>query len=221
LTAYRLGYQDLALQVAAIAPDRPWQTRWAHGRRSIGRQVLYDHTDSVWAVAVGELPDGTPVIVSVDGAIASIGGLRAQVRVRRLVDGSPVGEPLTGVAGAFSVVEVGQLPDGTPVIVSGGDPYGRVRVWRLADGSPVGELTGHSGEVEAVAVGRLPDGTPVIVSGGADTVQVWRLVDGRALSPPLWLDGAVHGVAMHGTIIVSAVDGHIAAHQPVLLQPVH
>ena len=33
---------------------------------------------------------------------------------------------------------VGALPDGTPVIVSGGGD-GTVRVWRLADGTPVGE----------------------------------------------------------------------------------
>ena len=60
----------------------------------------------------------------------------------------------------------GALPDGTPVIISGGDD-GTVRVWRTADGTPVGEpLTGHDGPVRAVAAGALPDGTPVIISGG-------------------------------------------------------
>lgn len=50
---------------------------------------------------------------------------------------------------------VGTLPDGTPVVVSGGsEADGSVRVWRLADGSSVGEpLPGHDGEVSAVAVG--------------------------------------------------------------------
>ena len=87
------------------------------------------------AVAVGALPDGTPVIVS--------GGGDGTVRVWRLADGTPVGEPLTGHAGGVNAVAVGALPDGTPVIVSGGDD-GTVRVWRLADGTPVGEpLTGH------------------------------------------------------------------------------
>ena len=38
----------------------------------------------------------------------------------------------------MTAVAVGALPDGTPVIVSGGDD-GTVRVWRLADGTPVGE----------------------------------------------------------------------------------
>ena len=45
----------------------------------------------------------------------------------------------------MTAVAVGALPDGTPVIVSGGGD-GTVRVWRLADGTPVGEpLHGHAG----------------------------------------------------------------------------
>ena len=88
------------------------------------------------AVAAGALPDGTPVIIS--------GGDDGTVRVWRLADGTPVGEPLTGHDGSVNAVAVGALPDGTPVIVSGGDD-GTVRVWRLADGTPVGEpLTGHA-----------------------------------------------------------------------------
>ena len=131
------------------------------------------------AVAVGALPDGTPVIVS--------GGDDGTVRVWRLADGTPVGEPLMrrprrrgGRGGGRA------LPDGTPVIVSGGDDHG-VRVWRLADGTPVGEpLHRPRGAVSAVAVGALPDGTPVIVSGGGDgTVRVWRLADGSPVGEPL------------------------------------
>ena len=130
-------------------------------------------------MAVGALPDGTPVIVS--------GGRDGTVRVWRLADGTPVGEPLTGHDGSVGAVAVGALPDGTPVIVSGGGSDGTVRVWRLADGTPVGEpLTGHDGGVTAVAVGALPDGTPVIVSGSDDgTVRVWRLADGTPVGEPL------------------------------------
>ena len=80
----------------------------------------------------------------------------------------------------------GALPDGTPVIISGGED-GMVRVWRTADGTPVGEpLTGHTGPVTAVAAGALPDGTPVIISGGHDhTVRVWRMADGSPVGEPL------------------------------------
>ena len=109
-------------------------------------------------VAVGALPDGTPVIIS--------GSDDGTVRVWRLADGAPVGEPLHGHDGRVDAVAAGTLPDGTPVIVSGGDD-GTVRVWRLADGTRVGEpLAGHDGRVDAVAAGALPDGTPVIISGG-------------------------------------------------------
>src|SRR5436853_7833262 len=47
---------------------------------------------------------------------------------------------LTGHDGGVWAVAVGRLPDGTPVIISGGNPGdGTVRVWRLADGTPVGD----------------------------------------------------------------------------------
>ena len=129
------------------------------------------------AVAVGALPDGTPVIVSGDDD--------GTVRVWRTADGTPVGEPLARHTGGVTAVAVGALPDGAPVIVSGGDYRdGTVRVWRLADRAPVGEpLAGHDRPVRAVAVGALPDGAPVIVSGDDDgTVRVWRTADGT----PVW-----------------------------------
>ena len=76
---------------------------------------LTGHTGPVQAVAVGALPDGTPVIVSGDG------GYPATVMVWRLADGSPAGKPLTGHTGPVQAVTVGALRDGTPVIVSGGE----------------------------------------------------------------------------------------------------
>ena len=169
-------------------------------------EPLTGHDGMVTAVAVGALPDRTPVIVSGSGYSSS--PLLAPphgpgtVRVWRLADGTPVGEPLTGHRGAVTAVAVGALPDRTPVIVSGGgDGDGTVRVWRLADGTPAGEpLTGHDGAVTAVAVGALPDRTPVIVSGGGDgdgTVRVWRLADGTPAGEPLTgHDGAVTAVAV-------------------------
>jgi WD domain, G-beta repeat len=85
LTAHRLGSRALAARIATAAPGRPWQTRWSHGRRADG-QVLIGHEGPVNAVAVGALPDGTPVIVS--------GGGDRTVRVWRLADGTPVGKSL-------------------------------------------------------------------------------------------------------------------------------
>ena len=194
LTARRLGCRGLAARIASAAPDRPWQTRWSHGRAATGHQVLTGHTGEVYAVAVGALPDGTPVIVSGGGLGDST------VRVWRLADGTPVGDPLPGHDGWVTAVAVGRLPDGTPVIVSG-SLDATVRVWRLADGTPIGKpLRGHADGVNAVAVGGLPDGTPVIVSGGSDrTVRVWRLADGTPVGKPLrGHDGEVSAVAMGG-----------------------
>ena len=158
LTAHRLGCRDLAARISAAAPDRPCQTRWSHGHWAAGHQVITGHTGAVVAVAVAALPDGTPVIISGGGGT---------VRVWRLADGTPAGEPLRGYKGRVWAVAAGTLPDGTPVIISGaGDRT--VRVWRLADGTPIAEpLRGHTSRVRAVAAGTLPDGTPVIISGGA------------------------------------------------------
>ena len=179
LTAHRLGCRDLAARIAEAAPDRPWQTRWSHGRRATDYQVITGHTGGVTAVAVGALADGTRVIIS--------GGHDGTLRVWRLADGTPVGEPLRGHDGAVWAVAAGALPDGTAVIISGGGD-GTVRVWRLADGTPVGEpLRGHDGAVWAVAAGALPDGTPVLVGGGYEdaSVRVWRLADGAPVGEPL------------------------------------
>jgi WD40 repeat protein len=105
---------------------------------------------------------------------------------------------LTGHNGPVQAVAAGALPDGTPVIISGGGRGDqRVRVWRLADGTRVGEpLRGHYLPVQAVAAGTLPDGTPVIVSGGRDeTVRVWRTADGTPVGEPLGGDDSVYAVA--------------------------
>ena len=207
LTARQLGCRVLAARIARAAPDRPWQTHWSHGRRVTAHQVLTGHDSSVGAVAVGALPDGTAVIVS--------GGQDGTVRVWRLADGAPLGEPLRGHDGMWAVA-VGALPDGTAVIVDGGQD-GTVRVWRLADGAPLGEpLRGHDGAVMAVAVGTLPDGTPVIVSGGGSdgTVRVWRLADGAPVWEPLrGHDAGVTAVAVgalpDGTpVIISGGSGY-------------
>jgi len=183
LTAHRLGYRSLAARITGIAPDRPWQTRWSHGRRATGQQILADHDGPVAAVAAGELPDGTAVIIS--GGDDGIGRDSA-VRVWRLADGTLVGEPLRGHRGRVRAVAAAELADGTAVIISGGDD-GTVRVWRLADGTPVGKpLRGQRSGVEAVAATALRDGTPVIISGGIDgTVRVWRLADGAPVGKPL------------------------------------
>jgi WD40 repeat protein len=106
-------------------------------------------------VAVGALPDGTPVIVC--------GGWDGTVRVWQLADGTPIGEPLHGHTGGVSAVAVGALPDGTPIIVSGGQDK-TVRVWRLADGIPIVPPLGLPESVRAIAV----HGIVIVTAVGAD-----------------------------------------------------
>ena len=109
------------------------------------------------AVATGTLPDGTSVIVSAGGGYDG-----DTVRVWRLADGTPVGEPLRGHDGWVSAVATGTLPDGTPVIVSAaGDT---VRVWRLADGIALVPPLDLPESVRAVAI----QGNIIVTAAGAD-----------------------------------------------------
>jgi WD40 repeat protein len=73
------------------------------------------------------------------------------MRVWRLADGTPVGEPLEGHDNRVNAVAAGALPDGTPVIISGSRDR-TVRVWRLADGTPVGAPLGLPQPIRGVAV---------------------------------------------------------------------
>ena len=205
LTAHHLGCRSLAARIASAAPDRPWQTRWSHGRRATGHQVITGHDGAVTAVAAGALPDGTPVIIS--------GGGDGTVRVWRTADGTPVGEPLTGHDGAVRAVAAGALPDGTPVIISGGGD-GTVRVWRTGRRHPgrrAADRPRRRGG--AVAAGALPDGTPVIISGGCDgTVRVWRTrrrhPGRRAADRPRRRGGAVAAGALpDGTPVIISGGG--------------
>ena len=54
----------------------------------------------------------------------------------------------------------------------------------------------------------------MIASCGDDTVRVRRLADGTLFVDPVDLSEPVWGVALHGNIIVTAVGGDIAVHQP-------
>ena len=128
LTAHHLGCRSLAARIADAAPDRPWQTRWSHGHRATGHQVLTGHDGQVSAVAAGALPDGTPVIIS--------GGDDGTVRVWRTADGTPVGEPLRPRR-PVSAVAAGRCRTAPRSSSAAARRHGAG--WRLADGTPVGE----------------------------------------------------------------------------------
>ena len=85
------------------------------------------------------------------------------MRVWRLADGTPVGQPITGHTRGVIAVAVAALPDGTPVIVSGGYD-GTVRLWRLADGTPVASPLDLPESVSGIAV----HGNLIVTAAGAD-----------------------------------------------------
>jgi WD40 repeat protein len=60
-------------------------------------------------------------------------------------------------------VAVGALPDGTPVIVSGGQD-GTMRVWRLVDGTPLAPPLDLREPVRVIAV----HGNIIVTAAGAD-----------------------------------------------------
>ncbi len=69
----------------------------------------------------------------------------------------------------------GALPDGIPVIISGGSD-GTVRVWRLADSTPLVPPLDLPASVRAVAV----HGNVIVTAAGADLA-----VHQPALPPPI------------------------------------
>ncbi|MDQ1250395.1 MAG: hypothetical protein QG597_4774, partial [Actinomycetota bacterium] len=87
---------------------------------------------------------------------------------------------LTGHTQPVAAVACTHLPDGTPIVITGGDVVGscgEVIVWNLATGHQHATLTGHTQRVRAVACTHLPDGTPIAITGGGGVgggeVIVW------------------------------------------------
>jgi len=72
---------------------------------------------------------------------------------------------LTGNDDWVLAVAVGALPDGTPVIISGGGlGDGTVRVWRLADGTPAVPPLELPGSAQSVAA----QGKIIVTATGDD-----------------------------------------------------
>jgi WD40 repeat protein len=156
-----------------------------------------DYYGEGWdGIAVGELRDGTPVVIAAGGyenEYAMVG----MVEVYRLKDAKKAGNPFADRHRTLflwdspvNAVAVGALRNGTPVIVAGGwggDMGSMIGVWQLADGYEVGlPWVASSDKLWALATGALPDGTPVIISSGDEgTIDVWRLAKGTRVGAPL------------------------------------
>jgi len=116
--------------VAGPATPGAVQLDWI-GEVGTFHQVLTGHDGGVWAVAVGAAagwhPGHRQAAATLGTARCGCGGWPAAPRSGSRWRATTLG--LTAVA-------VGALPDGTPVIVSGGSDR-TVRAWRLADGTPL------------------------------------------------------------------------------------
>jgi hypothetical protein len=98
------------------------------------------------------------------------------VRVWWTADGAPLGEPLAGHASGRIAVAAGTLPDGTPVIISGGRDDGTVRVWRTANGTPLVPSLHLYELVRSLAL----RGNVIVAAAGAD-IAVHQLALPRSM----------------------------------------
>jgi len=199
--AIRCHADNLAAALRRLPLRRSWSILWAVVSCPSPHQVIPTGQQSVVALALADL-SGESVIVS--------GGEDGTLRLWRLADGAPIGEPMRGHDRGATYVATG-IRDGEPVAVSGGND-GTVRLWRLTDGKQIGgQLRGHRGWVRSVAIGDYHR-QPIAASGGFDgTVRIWRLADGTQLGPPIqshngWVEAVALGVHNGEPVVVSGGD---------------
>ncbi|MFE7459112.1 NACHT and WD repeat domain-containing protein [Streptomyces sp. NPDC057554] len=183
LEAMRWGTPALSHELVSAAAHGAAPARtvplWSTGTNLDARQlnVFADHTDAVDAVVVLDL-DGRPVTVSA--------GADGTIRIADLGDGSPVGEPLTGLAAQITSLTAATLEGHDRPVLITGSANGPVHVWDLTTGKQLGgPLLGHTGRVMAMTTWGAP-GEVFLVTGSADaTVRLWRLPGGEPVGEPL------------------------------------
>jgi hypothetical protein len=151
LVATARGDSQLAAALRQLALAVPYRTRFAHSLAATGQLVLSSHTESVTAVAFGEL-DGRLVLATGSGD--------GSVRLWDPADGSEL-RTLSGHTDRVSAVAFGEL-DGRPVLATGSQDCS-VRLWDL-QGDPASVLLPLLTPVLGVAVGI--DRTVAIAENG-------------------------------------------------------
>jgi WD40 repeat protein len=184
LIARTLGANELADEIAELAPERPWSTRWVWWN-----QEPMSEPAPTGGVAPSRPRDWGRFVSAVAfshvhrSALAISGHWDGSLRLWDLGTGEAVGEPLRGHHHRVEGLAVTEL-DGRSIAVSGSWD-GTLRVWDLATGEALGEpLRGHEEIVHRVAVTHL-NGRPIAVSGGGETLRVWDLVTLEAHGEPL------------------------------------
>jgi WD40 repeat protein len=169
LLGFAIGALGLIAVLAAIAVyaivqrgDARSQTRVARGRELAARALTTAAVDPEQAVryALEAVPyERSPAVEDV---------LRSTLRGLRVKAVLP--------AGGKPVGDVDFSPDGTRLVVAGGD--GVARIYRSSDGSRLREL--HHGSPLAAAV-FSPDGTKIATAGKGKDARLWDVKTGRLL----------------------------------------
>lgn len=146
-------------------------------------RVLSQGASSVLACA--GLPDGRAVTITGHFAHSKRGASGA-LRVRDLLTGETVGEPLTSPNESVDAAATATLPDGRTVLIAATSDFDSrapvLRVWDLSSQRLNGPLHGCAGVVRAIATACLPHGPTVAITGEADgTLRVWDLAERRLL----------------------------------------
>lgn len=136
-------------------------------------------------LTTARLPDGHPVAITGHYVHLKPRASRA-LRVRDLLTGEVMGEPLTAPADSVEAAATATLPDGRVLLIASTQDIEThacaLRLWDLATRRPGGSLHGCTDTVTAIATASLPHGEAVAVTGEKDgTVRLWDLAEQRLI----------------------------------------
>jgi WD40 repeat protein len=118
--------------------------------------------------------------VSSDGGTLITGGQTGVVRLWDLQTGTPLGAPLTGLAGFADTVDL--APDGSTAV--GADAAGNVLLWDVPTRSTIGDPFPGPKADRPAAAAFTPDGHSVVVISDTGAGWVWHV------DPADWLERA-------------------------------
>ncbi len=198
LYARQQGHHELAERIAAAHPDRPWSVVWTRARPVHPHQVVGRHDDDVNAIAVTEMGDRWRIVC---------GDAGGRVGVWDAEHGTRLAEPLAAPEGEISAVAAGRLPDGTTIVVFGGDGG----LWAARPDGADRRRIGTQTEVQCVAVAEHDGGLSVIAGYLDGRLGIFELdADDRATLVDAHTDRVTVLAVGRGVVASGATDGSVA-----------